>query len=154
MATTKRPSKFGTRTIHKQAAVILKKLLDADGSKISGVTLKSLVFSSPSTAKKAIYALTCETLRCPWFCSIDFFKFECISLLCITSGFDFQTFLLLKNSLQLLIRRKTEKMYGYLFLWLLMKLTCFEWVKAGLKNLELGYILIYDLLFGLVICFQ
>ena len=50
--------------IHRQAAAAVGKLLAADESRSSGVTVKGLTMAAHVVEKKATYAVTCNTLRC------------------------------------------------------------------------------------------
>lgn len=49
--------------IHRQAALAIAKMLHADATGTGGASIKSLTLSPTIQAKKATYAVTCETLR-------------------------------------------------------------------------------------------
>eukprot|EP00850_Spirogloea_muscicola_P018585 SM000172S03058 [mRNA] locus=s172:85266:89635:+ [translate_table: standard] len=51
------------RKVYLQVASILARVLAADASKSDGASIKSLALAPAVVAKKATYALTCETLR-------------------------------------------------------------------------------------------
>lgn len=52
------------RIVHRQAAVAVSRLIEADASKRGGVSIKALTLSPSVLSKRATHALTCETLRC------------------------------------------------------------------------------------------
>jgi hypothetical protein len=52
------------KKVHRQAAAAVGKLLEADEEKRGGANIKTLTLAPANIAKKATYALTCETLRC------------------------------------------------------------------------------------------
>jgi hypothetical protein len=52
------------KKVHRQAAAAIGKLLEADEKKQGGANIKTLTLAPANIAKKATYALTCETLRC------------------------------------------------------------------------------------------
>ena len=49
--------------VDRQAAACISKLLAADSSKRHGKTIKSLTLAPHIKAKKAVYAITCQTLQ-------------------------------------------------------------------------------------------
>ena len=49
--------------VDRQAAACISKLLAADSSKRNGKTIKSLTLAPHIKAKKAVYAITCQTLQ-------------------------------------------------------------------------------------------
>ena len=50
--------------IDRQAAACVGKLLAADASKRGGTSIKALTLAPHIKAKKAVYAVTCQTLQC------------------------------------------------------------------------------------------
>ncbi len=50
--------------VDKQAAAALTTLLRADSGRAHGATLKSLTLAPHIEAKKATYAVTCQTMKC------------------------------------------------------------------------------------------
>lgn len=56
------------KKVHRQAAIAVGKLLEADEKKQGGASIKTLTLAPGVIAKKATYALTCETLRCESHC--------------------------------------------------------------------------------------
>lgn len=56
--------------VDRQAAACLSKILASDANKRNGKTIKSLTLAPHIKAKKAVYAVTCQTLQCKLFTSI------------------------------------------------------------------------------------
>lgn len=50
--------------IDRQAAACISKVLASDASRRNGKTIKSLTLAPNIKAKKAVYAVTCQTLQC------------------------------------------------------------------------------------------
>ena len=50
--------------VDRQAAACISKVLASDASKRNGKTVKSLTLAPHIKAKKAVYAVTCQTLQC------------------------------------------------------------------------------------------
>ena len=50
--------------VDRQAAACISKVLASDASKSNGKTIKSLTLAPHIKAKKAVYAVTCQTLQC------------------------------------------------------------------------------------------
>ena len=50
--------------VDRQAAACLSKILSSDASKRNGRAIKSLTLAPHIKAKKAVYAVTCQTLQC------------------------------------------------------------------------------------------
>lgn len=50
--------------VDRQAAACISKVLASDASKRNGKTIKSLTLAPHIKAKKAVYAVTCQTLQC------------------------------------------------------------------------------------------
>lgn len=50
--------------VDRQAATCIGKVLASDASKRNGKTIKSLTLAPHIKAKKAVYAVTCQTLQC------------------------------------------------------------------------------------------
>lgn len=50
--------------VDRQAAACIGKVLASDASKRNGKTIKSLTLAPRIKAKKAVYAVTCQTLQC------------------------------------------------------------------------------------------
>ena len=50
--------------VDRQAAACLSKILASDANKRNGKTIKSLALAPHIKAKKAVYAVTCQTLSC------------------------------------------------------------------------------------------
>ena len=56
--------------VDRQAAACLSKILASDANKRNGKTIKSLTLAPHIKAKKAVYAVTCQTLQCKLCISI------------------------------------------------------------------------------------
>ncbi len=52
--------------VDRQAAACLSKILASDANKRKGKSIKSLTLAPHIKAKKAVYAVTCQTLRCKY----------------------------------------------------------------------------------------
>ncbi len=52
--------------VDRQAAACLSKILASDANKRNGKTIKSLTLAPHIKAKKAVYAVTCQTLSCKY----------------------------------------------------------------------------------------
>ena len=52
--------------VDRQAAACLSKILASDANKRNGKTIKSLTLAPHIKAKKAVYAVTCQTLACKY----------------------------------------------------------------------------------------
>ena len=50
--------------VDRQAAACISKVLASDASRRNGKTIKSLTLAPNIKAKKAVYAVTCQTLQC------------------------------------------------------------------------------------------
>ena len=50
--------------VDRQAAACISKVLASDASRRNGKTIKSLTLAPHIKAKKAVYAVTCQTLQC------------------------------------------------------------------------------------------
>lgn len=50
--------------VHQQAALAVRRLLEADSSRKHGASLKSLTLAPHIEAKKATFAVTCQVLKC------------------------------------------------------------------------------------------
>lgn len=62
----KQPKQFWScqSEVDRQAAACISKVLASDTSRRNGKTIKSLTLAPNIKAKKAVYAVTCQTLQC------------------------------------------------------------------------------------------